>query len=95
MTARSFTSTFSKPASRKKFLLDNPRLTCNQELIMREAAELLLLDHCNVIKCFGICLERACLIMELAAKLITVELKAPPSIHCDNSSKQLVKCHWI
>jgi serine/threonine protein kinase len=54
---------------------------------MREAAELLQLDHCNVIKCYGICLERACLIMELAAKLITVELEST-TVH---SLRQLIE----
>lgn len=56
----------------KKFAFDNPSLPTNKALLLKEASELLKLNHSNVILCHGVCVEDASLIMEFASKHLTL-----------------------
>lgn len=64
----------------KQFKMDNPSVSKNKSLLANEAKGLLSLDHSNIIKCFGVCYENASLLLEYAAKDITVSGK-PLTVH--------------
>ncbi len=66
-----YTGTYKgKPVAVKQFSFDNPAHPQNKELLLREAAELIVLDHENIIKCYGICQDQSSLILELVLKRI-------------------------
>ncbi len=52
----------------EKFAFDNASLPTNKALLLKEASELLKLNHSNVIFCHGVCVEDASLVMEFASK---------------------------
>jgi len=56
----------------KVYWFDNPSTQSNKKLLLKEAAELLSLQHENIIKCFGVCAEIGGIILELAKKEIVV-----------------------
>ena len=64
-----------KPVAVKQFSFDNPALPLNKELLLKEAAELVILDHDNIIKCYGVCQEQSSLILELARRELLVDGK--------------------
>ena len=56
----------------KVYWFDNPSSQSNKKLLLKEAAELLSLQHENIIQCFGVCAEIGGIILELAKKEIVV-----------------------
>ncbi len=70
----------------KQFSMDNPKLPINHTLLLNEASQLLKLDHTNIIKCLGVCLDRGILVLEFAQKFIELDDKQL-SIH---SLRQLI-----
>jgi len=56
----------------KKFAFDNAALPANKALLLKEASELLKLNHSNVILCHGVCVEDASLLMEFASKHLII-----------------------
>ena len=62
-----------KQVAMKQYLMDNVKLPRNQQLLLKEASELQHLDHENVIKCFGVCIDNGSVILELAKKTIDLE----------------------
>lgn len=62
-----------KPVAVKQFFFDNPENPQNKELILKEASELLALQHDNIVKCYGVCLEISSLILELTKRDIWID----------------------
>ena len=50
----------------KRYSIANPELSPAREMLLKEAETILRLDHINIIKCFGVCLKRGCLVLELS-----------------------------
>lgn len=57
----------------KVYYIDNPQLPIYKRMLAKEAAQLILLEHPNVVKCLGVCYEKSCLVLALAKKKVTVE----------------------
>lgn len=62
----------SKTVAVKKYVISNPRIQASQDLLAREAAELLKLDHENIVKCYGVCLDYFSLVLEFCFKTIQI-----------------------
>ena len=72
---------FDKVVAIKKYAISNPRLPASQNLLAGEAAELLKLDHKNILKCYGVCLEDCSLILEFCSKTIAINEQDTLSAH--------------
>ncbi len=70
----------------KVYSLDKPSLPVNKNLLLKEAKELVALNHQNIIKCYGACVEIGAIVLELAEKIVRID-DVSHSIH---SLRQLV-----
>lgn len=50
----------------KCFSLSHPDMQPAKGILLKEAQEILKLDHSNVIKCMGVCIEKGSIVLELA-----------------------------
>lgn len=53
-------------AAVKRYSIANPEVSPAREMLLKEAETMFCLDHVNIIKCFGVCLKRGCLVLELS-----------------------------
>ncbi len=72
----------------KVYNFDKPSLPVNQLLLQKETAELVALHHPNIVHCFGLCIEKNCLVFALARKTVTVDVDG--ICHTIHSLRQLV-----
>jgi hypothetical protein len=70
----------------KVYNFDKPSLPVNQFLLQKETAELVALHYANIVTCFGLCIEKNCLVFALARKQVTVD----GICHTIHSLRQLV-----
>jgi len=57
----------------KRYSIANPEVSPVREMLLKEAESMLRLDHVNIIKCFGVCLKRGCLVLELSQINISID----------------------
>lgn len=62
-----------KEVAVKVYDVDNPQLPIYKRMLAKEAAQLIRLEHTNVVKCLGVCYEKSCLVLALAKKSVTVK----------------------
>ncbi len=71
----------ARPVAIKVYNLDNFMLPSNQRLLMNEVEELVKLNHKHIISCYGVCLERGAIVLELCEKKIPMGPESAITVH--------------
>lgn len=71
----------ARPVALKVYNLDNFLLPANQRLLINEVAELVKLNHKHIITCYGVCLEKGAIVLELCEKKIPMGPESFITVH--------------